>query len=113
MKEFQQEEQLIETIEQKKHYKTIIDKTKIVKQIETINEVNQVAVFPEDKREFVMSILNQEPTQVGPSGHIKGGMRNLLTPQPKSLSLAKPKQMKSKYTVSNTRLGSPKTLARR
>jgi hypothetical protein len=113
VREFQQEENLIETIEQKKHYKTIIDLTKIVKEVETINEVNQVAVFPEEKRNFVMSILKTEPAEVGPSGHKKGGVRNLLTPQPKPSTLYNPKQMKSKYTVSNSRLESPKTMAKR
>lgn len=113
VKEFQQEETLIENIEQKKHYKTIIDLTKVVKKVETINEVNHVAVFPEEKRDLVMSILNTKPAEVGQSGHIRGGIKNLLTPQPKPSAFSKSKQMKSKYTLSNSRLSSPKSLAKR
>lgn len=101
------EEELLERVEQKKHYKTIIELTKVVKEVETTSVIKKVAVFPEEKRDYVMSLLETEPTVVGASGHIKAGAKNLHSPQPKLPPQPPVRRALSKYLdsqFSNTKV---------
>ena len=71
--------------------------------------MTKTAKFHESKRDFVMEVLNIEPSEVMPSGHIKGGVKNIRTP---AGYMSPPKRaitgVTPVYTSGTKRVGSPK-----
>ncbi len=54
VREFEMEEDLHEKAEIKEEYKNIIEKTKIVDEVEETRYIDKVAVFPEEKRDYAL-----------------------------------------------------------
>lgn len=97
MKEYEQEEDFLQRVEQKQRYKAIIDLTKVVKEVETTSVIKKVAVFPEKKRDYVMSLLNTEESIVNQSGISRTRMKTLFSPQSKNEPKPAFRRVLSKY----------------
>ena len=98
VKEFVKEEDLLQRIEQKKRYKTIVELTKVVKEVETTSVIQKMAVFPEEKREYVMSILKTEGSVVDSAKQSQTGVPNHSTPKRNPSSRSLFRKVPSKYT---------------
>lgn len=103
MKEYEIEEDLVERVAHQKRYKNIIELTKVIKEVETTSIINKMAVFPEDKREYVMSILKTEESVINPSGQINDGVKNLSNPHPKQTERPPFRRALSKYLDSKNK----------
>lgn len=65
--------------------------------METTSVINKMAVFPEEKRDYVMSILNTEESVLHPSSHMTAGEQKIKSPQPKTQTKVQHRRVVNKF----------------